>query len=90
MACGIPVIASHRGAIEEVTGGAALLLKDPKNVVEMLGAVRSVLWNRELRADLRAKGLQRVREFSWERSARKLLELYIDLGDKRRSGLPNG
>jgi glycosyltransferase involved in cell wall biosynthesis len=79
MACGIPVVASDRGAVAEVTGGAALLLNDPKSVDQMLGAVSRVLDSQGLRAELRERGFLRVGEFSWEASARRLLGLYEEL-----------
>lgn len=76
MACGIPVVASNLGSISEVTGGAALLFNNLRDENEMLEAVWSALYDRKLREELRKKGLQRVKEFSWSASASKLLQLY--------------
>ena len=75
MACGTPVVTSAVSSLPEVVGDAALLI-DPLDVDGLAGAIRR-LWNDEgLRRDLRARGLARAREFSWERTARLTLEVY--------------
>ena len=38
--------------------------------------MRRVLMDSDLRDDLRQQGLRRVREFSWERSVRRVREIY--------------
>lgn len=80
MACGVPIVASDRGAIAEITGGAALLLKNPRDEGEMLNAVCRVLEDHQLRQTLQQKGYQRAQEFSWETSALKVLDLYKTIG----------
>jgi glycosyltransferase involved in cell wall biosynthesis len=84
MACGVPVVAADRGAVSEITDGAALLVKRPRDVDEMAQAVLRVLSDRRLRDELRERGRRRVRDFSWEVSARQLMRLY------RRVGMPTG
>ncbi len=84
MACGIPVVASERGAIPEVTGDAAMFLKYPTDVEEMLEAVCKVLDDEQLRQTLLEKGLQRVKDFSWEASAGRVLELYQKIGTSKK------
>jgi alpha-1,3-rhamnosyl/mannosyltransferase len=75
MACGTPVITSNVSALPETVGDAALLI-DPLDVDALADAIRR-LWDDEgLRADLRARGLMRAREFSWERTARLTLAAY--------------
>ena len=75
MACGTPVVTSDVSSLPEVVGDAALLV-DPLDVDGLAGAIRR-LWDDEaLRRDLRARGLARAREFSWERTARLTLEVY--------------
>jgi len=88
MACGVPVVVSDRGALPEVTDGAALVLKEPKNVEKMLEAVQQILDDEQLWQTLRQKGLERVKDFSWEASASRILELYrrIGSGETHRSG----
>jgi glycosyltransferase involved in cell wall biosynthesis len=74
MAAGTPVVASNRGALPEVTGGAALLVEPtPEPLAEALG---QLLEDAALRARLRAAGLARAAQFSWERTARETLAVY--------------
>jgi glycosyltransferase involved in cell wall biosynthesis len=82
MACGCPVVASNRNAIPEVTGGAALLLEDPRDVDEMVATVQKVLDDRALRDTLIQKGFARVQDFSWEKSARRIMDLYAAIASR--------
>ena len=72
MACGTPVICSNTSSLPEVTGDAALLV-DPLDVGGLLAAMRRVQAEPALRSALRAQGLARVRQFSWERAAQETL-----------------
>ncbi len=74
MACGTPVIASHAGALPEVVGDAAMLV-DPTSVEGIAEGMRQLLSQPERRAELKRKGLERVHQFSWERSAQQVLEV---------------
>jgi glycosyltransferase involved in cell wall biosynthesis len=75
MASGTPVITSDVSSLPEVVGDAALLI-DPLDPVAIADAMRRVLMDSDLHENLRQKGLQRVREFSWERSVRRVREIY--------------
>ena len=75
MACGCPVVASRAAAIPEVVGDAAVLV-DPHSVDDMAAGLYAVLTDQRLRAKLRARGLQRVKLFTWERTARETLAAY--------------
>ena len=75
MACGTPVVTSSVSALPEVAGDAALLV-DPKDVVALTEAMERALADEALRADLRARGIQRAREFSWEKAARETVQVY--------------
>ena len=74
MAAGAPVVASNRGALPEVTGGAALLVDpSPGPLADALGRL---LADPLLRERLREAGLARAAAFSWERTARETLSVY--------------
>jgi glycosyltransferase involved in cell wall biosynthesis len=79
MASGTPVVTSNVSALPEVTGDAALLA-DPYDVESIVDAMRQVLSDPALAAEMSRKGLLRAREFSWERSAAKTLEVYQQVG----------
>lgn len=78
MACGTPVVAASRGSLPEVAGDAALLV-DPKQPAEIAFALHRVLSDRNLRQDMIQRGLRRVADFTWEKTANGTLEAY-DLG----------
>ena len=77
MACGVPVICSHTSSFPEVVGDAALMI-DPYNFGEIAWAMEEVLTESELRDDLISDGLVRVKNFSWDRSAKETLEYLIN------------
>jgi glycosyltransferase involved in cell wall biosynthesis len=79
MASGTPVVTSNVSALPEVTGGAAMLA-DPYDVNSIRDGIRRVLLDPELAGEMRRHGLIRAREFSWERSVAKTLEVYQKVG----------
>ncbi len=75
MACGVPVACSNTSSLPEVAGDAALYF-DPESVDSISEALRRLLLDTELRVTLRGWGLERAREFSWDQTAEKTLEVY--------------
>lgn len=73
MACGTPVVAADNSSLAEVAGGAGLLFdsSSSQNLAEVL---LKILENDKLRNSLREKGLERVKNFSWEKCAKETLE----------------
>jgi glycosyltransferase involved in cell wall biosynthesis len=78
MASGTPVITSNVSSLPEVVGDAALLV-DPLHPDAIADALRRVLTDAGLRSDLSARGLERARHFSWERSIRRVREIYTEV-----------
>jgi glycosyltransferase involved in cell wall biosynthesis len=78
MACGTPVVCSHVSSLPEVVGDAALIV-NPENVFDIARGMREVLLNDALRSDLIQRGLQQVRQFSWERAATQVLHTYEEI-----------
>ena len=72
MACGTPVVAAHTSSLPEVVGEAGLLV-DPLSVGDLAAAMRRLLADEALRADLGRRGRERARHFTWERCARGTL-----------------
>jgi glycosyltransferase involved in cell wall biosynthesis len=75
MARGVPVACSDASSLPEVAGDAALLF-DPRNEVAIATALQRLLRDAALVETLRARGLERARAFTWERTARLTLESY--------------
>ncbi|WP_349513599.1 glycosyltransferase family 1 protein [Erythrobacter sp. NFXS35] len=75
MACGCPVVTSDCSAMPEVTGGAALLA-DPCDPGAIAAALKRVVDDPALAADLRARGLARAAELDWRAFAAANLSLY--------------
>ncbi len=78
MACGTPAITSVGSSLEELAGGAALLV-DPHSVDSMVNAMERVLGSADLRADLAARGLGRSADFTIENFAGQVLQVYASL-----------
>jgi len=72
MACGAPVVCSNTTALPEVAGEAGLLV-DPTRPEIWSEVLRKVLADKSLAQDLRERGLQRARQFTWERAGRVAL-----------------
>lgn len=72
MACGAPVITSKGSSMVEVAGDAALLV-DPLEVESIAAALGEIIARPALREELRAKGLDRASDFTWESTARYVL-----------------
>jgi glycosyltransferase involved in cell wall biosynthesis len=75
MACGTPVVTSVGTAMEEVVGGAAVLV-DPLDIASIAGGIRDALGRRE---ELVPAGLARAGEFTWQRAADAVVELWGEL-----------
>jgi glycosyltransferase involved in cell wall biosynthesis len=78
MASGTPVVTSNVSSLPEVAGDAARLV-DPYDPAAIADGIYEVLNDERLRQDLRIKGLARARQFSWEQSVRRILEIYRDV-----------
>lgn len=75
MACACPVVASNTSSLPEIVGEAGMLV-NPYDTDSLAQAMRQVLTDDKLRDDLIRKGLERVKRFSWEETARETLEVY--------------
>ncbi|MFM2286261.1 MAG: a-glycosyltransferase, glycosyltransferase family 4 protein, partial [Bacteroidota bacterium] len=70
-ACGTPVITSNVTSMPEVAGDAALLA-NPYDVNDIASKMLELWKHPELRMQLKAKGLERRKDFSWEITANQL------------------
>lgn len=79
MASGTPVVTSNLSSLPEVTGDAAVLV-DPYDPSAIADGICRVLSNPRLAEEMRAKGLARAHQFSWETSVRRVREIYGEVG----------
>ena len=71
--CGVPVVCSDIEPINEVAGNAAVLV-DPHSSEDISRGMLAVLNDKGLRSSLVAKGAERVRDFSWKKTAMATLK----------------
>lgn len=75
MACSTPVIAANTSSLPEVVGDAGLLVP-PGDPDALAAAMTRVLEDVEFAADLRRRGLERAKRFTWEETAAQTLAVY--------------
>jgi len=75
MACGCPVICTHRGALREVVGNSALIV-DPESVTDIAAALTKMARSESERHSWRAAGFANARRFDWNENARQVLDIY--------------
>ena len=75
MACGAPIVASNAGSLPEVLGGAGELF-DPHNVSDLADCLKRIIGDEAYQQDLKVRSLRRASEFSWESSARQLINIF--------------
>lgn len=79
MACGTPVVSSNTSAIPEVAGSGALLV-DPTEPRQIAAALLSLERDGQLLQQTKEYGLERVKNFSWENTARGVVDIYHAIG----------
>lgn len=67
MACGTPVITSNSTSTAEVSGPGNSLLVDPRSIDALTEAIDQLTENHTLHQTLTARGLERSKDFTWER-----------------------
>lgn len=72
MQSGIPVITSNNSSLPEVAGDACILV-DPYNIDEICDAIMKILGSEELQKEMREKGIEQAKKFSWETCGKKVL-----------------
>jgi alpha-1,3-rhamnosyl/mannosyltransferase len=75
MACGCPVICSNAASMPEAAGNAALYI-DPLDVDSLVHAIETLVPDTQGRQTLKAAGLARARQFTWEKTARQTMDIF--------------
>ncbi len=80
MASGLVCACSNNSSLGEIAGDAAALF-DPADPADMAEVIERTLIDQNLRSELRAHGLKREKEFSWERHVHKLTAEWFGYGE---------
>lgn len=83
MACGTPVLTSNNTSLAEVTQDAALQV-DPYDLGGMAQAMERLFKDEKLRGELREKGWERVKKYSWQNAVKVLHQIYESMMDSRK------
>lgn len=75
-ACGLPILASNAAGNFEGIGDAAVYF-NPHLLDDLEGRLREVLQSPERRAEMRRRGIERCRRYTWETAARETLQCYL-------------
>jgi glycosyltransferase involved in cell wall biosynthesis len=75
MACGSPLITHYAGALEEVVGDAAVILKS-LSIDNLADALLLLSTDHDLHQEFRNRGLARAKKYQVKFTAHKTLELY--------------
>ena len=79
MYCGCPVIASREAAVPEVCGDAALYC-DARSVEDIAAKIEYLMGDVEVRQEMRRKGREHAKRFSWNAAATELLRVLREIG----------
>lgn len=77
-ACGCPVVCSDAASLPEAFGDSVVYF-DPYSVEDMRDKIQMVLDDENLQNELRVKGFENIKRFSWERSAKQIIEIMESL-----------
>ena len=78
MACGAPVLTTNAASLPEVVGDCAVIC-DAYSVKSIAQGLYRLYSDKDLRAQLSRKGIERAKGFTWERSAQMLHDIYREL-----------
>jgi len=81
MQSGTPILAGNQTSLPEV-GGNAVLYCDPMSIDDIAEKLGEIANNESLKSELIAKGLERSKLFSWDRSAQKVWEILMNVASE--------
>jgi len=85
MQCGTVVCASNVSSIPEVAGAENAMFFDPLNIEDMAEKIEKAISDPALQWKLIQNGFNRVKDFSWEKMAREIAQVYNGSGEFRDS-----
>ena len=81
MSHNLPVASSNATCLPEILGDAAIYF-DPRNTDDMARAMLKVLTDQKLADELVRKGKAQVKKYSWKKTAKQTLDMYLRVLDK--------
>ena len=77
-ACGCPCVVSNAASLPEVCGDSVVYC-DPYSVDDIADKISMVLSSKALQDELRTKGFENIKRFSWEKSAQKIIHIIEEI-----------
>jgi glycosyltransferase involved in cell wall biosynthesis len=87
MASGVAVVTSRASSLPEVVGDTGILV-DPRDAPELGRAILELLHHENLRSEMAARGLERAKQFSWDKCAQETLSFYRKALGKENNSAP--
>ena len=78
MACGTTVLASNVSSIPEIAGNN-IFFANPLSISEIASGMEKIISDNDVRAHKIKTGLEWVKQFTWEQTAKQTLDLYTQL-----------
>ncbi|MEN3070466.1 glycosyltransferase family 1 protein [Uliginosibacterium sediminicola] len=78
MAVGVPVLIGRSSCLPEIAGGAAIMV-DPREEDSIADGLNKMIFDEQLRRDLVVRGSERVKYFSWDKSAEAVKNIILSL-----------
>jgi len=79
--CNCPVVLANTSCFPEIAGEAGLYF-NPKNNIEIVEKVNSVINDEQMRQELINKGRNQLKHFSWENAANETIKVYNNVINK--------
>jgi glycosyltransferase involved in cell wall biosynthesis len=80
MACGTPVLSARTSAMPEILGNAPLYF-DPYNISDIANKIEKLVGDKKLQSELSKRGLEQVKKYTWESTAKETLDVYQEILD---------
>lgn len=78
MACGTPVISADNSSLPEAVGDAAITV-DANSINDLSNAMSQLIKDKDMQTSLIKKGYKQINKFSWDDSAKKIIDLLKEL-----------
>ncbi len=79
--CACPAVLSNTSSLPELGGDAAAYF-DPKDIGSIERTLAKVVFDEDLRLEMVNKGLERAKQFSWDKTAAETKKVYLDMAGR--------